>query len=663
MPPDVATYLHARATKGPSLAPDGRLAFRSDTTGTMQCWSLEEPGAWPTQQTFGDERVSFVEWSPAGDRLAFGMDAGANERDQLFTIDPATREVDQLTDRPDAIHAWGGFSPDGTQVAFAANRRDTAVFDLYVQDLEGGADAEPTLVAAGQDVSRREDGGRLFVAGWSPDGATLLAGESHASSDEDLFAVDVATGDATHLTPHDGHVRYRHPTIGPDGDGVYCCSDARSDTLELVRIEVASGALEPVEIERRGDNPDPGSRASLADWSVDGLALDAETGRLCLTRNVDGYSVLLAGSLVDPETATIWPVETPSGVVQDLTIGADGRRAVMTVSATNLNYSIYTLELGPFDPSSREGGAHGSNTETPSSEDTQSSDGQLGVEALERWTVPSPGGVPLERYHVPDLIRYETFDGREIPAYVTLPPSDAENEEPVPVIVDIHGGPHSQRRPSWRNRPIRQYLLEQGYAIFEPNVRGSAGYGAEYAALDDVEKRMDSVRDVAAGVDWLEAHPAIDSEKIVCYGRSYGGFMVLACITEYPDLWAAAVDFVGIANWVTFLENTGEYRRSHREAEYGSLEDDRAFLESISPIHDVERIECPLFVQHGANDPRVPVAEARQIADAVAEQGVPVETCIFEDEGHHTTKRENRIEQFERIVAFLEEHVPPAGGE
>ncbi|ADD07210.1 peptidase S9 family protein (plasmid) [Natrialba magadii ATCC 43099] len=618
---DVGRYLNARGTRGATVAPDGRLAFRADTTGTMQVWTLGEPGGWPTQQTFYDERVSFVDWSPSGDVIAFGKDTGADEHDQLYRLSPDDRTIVQLTDRPDAIHQWGAWSPDGDRVAFTANRRTTADFDVYVMavdtgeggtDHEGGADgSEPTRVCEGD--------GRISVVGWSPSGDRLLLRNAHASSDIDLSVVEVDSGERRHVTPHEDPARYSHPTFGPDGEAIYCVSDTFGDTTELIRIDLATLEAEPVTVDDQESD----------DWSVDEFGLDAATGRLAYARNVDGYSELFVGQLRTPTEADTVSVGVPDGVVSGLTIGPAGNRAAMTVSSTNLNYSIYTVELDTID-----------DTATPESE---------------RWTIPSSGGIPLEQYHEPDLIRYETFDDREIPAFFTLPDDYEEGE--TPVIVDIHGGPHSQRRPSWRNRPIRQYFLDAGYALFEPNVRGSSGYGSEYAALDDVEKRMDSVRDIAEGVEWLRDRPEIDADSIVCYGRSYGGFMVLACITEYPDIWAAAVDFVGISNWVTFLENTGDYRRPHREAEYGSLDADREFLESISPIHTVDQIACPLFVQHGANDPRVPVDEARQIADAVEEQGVPVETCIFEDEGHHTTKLENRIEQFERIDAFLDEHV------
>ncbi|WP_049920027.1 S9 family peptidase [Halobiforma nitratireducens] len=618
---ELRSYLCARGTRSPTFGPDEELAVLADTTGTMQVWTVEEPRGWPTQRTFYDERVSFVSWAPDGELIAFGKDAGADEHDQLFVCDADDGRIRQLTDQPDTIHSWGGWCPDGDRIAFTANRRDPSTFDVYVQTIFDGErtaspDAEPTLVLEGD--------GRYHVADWSPDGRRLLVGEAHASSDADLHVVDVETGEHSHVTPHEGDVRYDHPTFGPGGEGIYCVSDARSDTKELVRIDLESLETETVR--------------SGGEWSVDAFVLGADTGRFGYARNVDGYSELYVGRLESATEAVVARVEIPDGVASELTIGPAGERLAATVSSTNLNYSIYVADLTALD-------------------DTDGLENDARIEA-DRWTAPSAGGVPLEEYHDPDLILYETFDGREIPAFFTLPDGvDPEGDRDVPVIVDVHGGPHSQRRPSWRNRPVRQYFLDQGYALFEPNVRGSSGYGREYAALDDVEKRMDSVRDIAAGVDWLRDQPAIDDDRVVCYGRSYGGFMVLASITEYPDLWAAAVDFVGIADWTTFLENTGDYRRSHREAEYGSLEEDRELLESISPIHDVDRIECPLFVQHGANDPRVPVGEARQIADAVEAQGVPVETCIFEDEGHHTTKLENRIEQFERVAAFLEAHV------
>ena len=188
-------------------------------------------------------------------------------------------------------------------------------------------------------------------------------------------------------------------------------------------------------------------------------------------------------------------------------------------------------------------------------------------------------------------------------------------------------------------------------------MRGSSGYGNRYVHLDDVELRMDSVRDLAAGAEWAAHSGLADPPRIGVMGGSYGGFMVLAALTSYPELWAAGVDIVGIASFVTFLENTGPWRRHLREAEYGSLERHRPLLEEISPLGKVDRIVAPLIVIHGANDPRVPVSEAEQLVAGLRERGRPVEYLRFEDEGHGLAKLRNRLVAYPRIAEFLQAHL------
>nr|WP_206039362.1 S9 family peptidase [Halomicrobium mukohataei] len=568
-----------------------------NTTGTFQLWSVDEPGGWPQQRTFYDDSVSFASYSPERPELIFGKDEGGNERLQLFRLD-ADGQSTPLTDRPDAKHRWGGWSHDGERFAFASNRRDESVFDIYVQ---GRDDDEATLV--------HEGGGWLTVGGWSPDDSKLLVGEAHSNVDQDLSVLDLESGDFEHLTPHDGDVRYGSAQWAPDGDGVYLVTDSDADLRWLARLDL-DGTLREV--------------VSDDDWNVDGVSVDVDTGRLAYSRNVDGYTDLTVGRLTDETTIEAFPTpDLPGGIAGGVSWGPDADRFAVTVTGRTVNTNVFVVE-----------------TETG--------------EAT-RWTHASTAGIPDSTFHPPELVHYETFDGREIPAFFSLPPAEGRDDDGVPVIVDIHGGPESQRRPSFSG--LQQYFLSRGYALFEPNVRGSSGYGTAYMQLDDVEHRMDSVRDIRAGVDWLHDHPAVDPDRLVAKGGSYGGFMVLAAMTEYPDLWAAGVDVVGIANFVTFLENTGDWRRSLREAEYGSLDDDREFLESVSPIHSADQIAAPLFVIHGENDPRVPVGEAEQIVDAVREQDVPVELLVFDDEGHGIGKRENRIEAYTQVVEFLDEHV------
>jgi dipeptidyl aminopeptidase/acylaminoacyl peptidase len=596
----VERYLNVRSASGASFGPDGRrLAFLMDTTGVPQVWSVDGPDRWPEQHTFSDERVTFVEWSPERPELVFGTDEGGNERVQLYLFTPATGAVDALTATPDAKHRWGGWSHDGDRFAFASNRRDEAAFDVYVQGrAERGDDAR--LVHEGD--------GWLTLGGWSPDDTRLLVTEAYSSYDQDLFVLDLLTEELRHVTPHEGDVRHTSAQWGPDGESLYLVTDRDSDSLRLERLDLDSLEFSVVV---DGDG-----------WEVDGVAVDQESNRLVYSRNVDGYTELGAGELVAPDRLDPFPApEVPRGVAGGVSFGPDGDRFAVTVSTSTDATNVYVV------------------------------DARRGEAA--RWTRAATAGIPAETFVEPELVHYPTFDDRQIPAFFSEPDVDP-GERGFPVLVDVHGGPESQRRPSFS--PVKQFLCAHGYAVFEPNVRGSAGYGKAYAALDDVERRMDAVADLEAAVEWLRDHPTADADRVAVMGGSYGGFMTLAAMTEYPELWAAGVDVVGIANFVTFLENTGDWRRSLREAEYGSLEEDREFLESISPINNVERIRAPLFVLHGANDPRVPVSEAHRIVEEASEH-VPVRELVFEDEGHGFSKLENRVEAYTAVVEFLDEHV------
>jgi dipeptidyl aminopeptidase/acylaminoacyl peptidase len=265
----------------------------------------------------------------------------------------------------------------------------------------------------------------------------------------------------------------------------------------------------------------------------------------------------------------------------------------------------------------------------------------------------SLGGVPATALSEPELVHYPSFDGQSIPAWLYRPSTVPASG--CPVVVYVHGGPEGQTRPTLI--PVLQYLVARGFAVLGPNVRGSSGYGRTYLALDHVEKRPDSVADLAHAVYWLREQPGFDAGRVAVYGGSYGGYMVLAALTSYPELWAGGVDVVGISNFVTFLENTGVYRRSHREAEYGSLERDRELLRELSPIHRADRIAAPLMVIHGANDPRVPLGEAEQMVAALREREVPVEILVYADEGHGLVRIVNKLDAYPRMAAFLEQHL------
>jgi dipeptidyl aminopeptidase/acylaminoacyl peptidase len=524
---ELERYLTIRSAYGASLGPNGTLAVLLDTTGVGQVWTLSEPGAWPTQRTFYDEPVAFVSFSPTRPELVFGMDEGGNERTQLFRLD-LDGQITPLTDRPGAKHRWGGWSTDGDHFAFASNRRDESVFDVYVQERDAG------------EAERLFEGDGWFSVGpWSPDDDALVVHEAHSNFDHDLSVLDRSTGQRHDLTPDTEGVRYRSVNWGPEGDWLYLVTDEGADTLFLARMDPATGDLETV----REGGP----------YNVGGVAVDEASGLLAYSRNVEGYTDLSLAELGDDGLVPLPTPDLPGAVAGGVSFGPDGDRFALSSSGRTINTNVSVVDVTALrergesaaeDTQTAEWDAHTVASDARVS--VAASGGETTDEAVTRWTHASTAGIPRETFVAPDLIRYETFDTvdgepREIPAFVSLPAEIPEGG--APVVVDIHGGPEGQRRPSFSG--LRQYFLSRGYALFEPNVRGSSGYGRAYTHLDDVRKRMDSVRDIGAALAWLGAHDDIDSDRVVAKGGSYGGFVVLAAMAKYPDRWAAGVDVVG----------------------------------------------------------------------------------------------------------------------
>ncbi|HEV8044860.1 MAG TPA: S9 family peptidase, partial [Rubrobacter sp.] len=564
---EFARYLKVRGAWGASWSPDGtRVTFLTEITGVPQVWEVAAEGdSWPEQLTFYEERISGAFYSPKENRLLFSMDAGGNERSQLFLLEDGV--VKDLTGAPGAIHYPGGFSPDGRRIAYTATCRNGTDFDVFVQELQEG---EPETV---WEVS-----GYHTVADWTPDGRALIVSRHHSNVNNDLYRVDLETGEATLLTGHEGDARFSGANVTPDGGSLYLATDRDGEFLRLARLDLATLDLDYL-------TPD--------DRDVESVELSRDGRYLVAARNVDGYSDVL---LFNGRGRRMPDPRIPEGIVGGFEFSPDSGRLAFTLTAPERNPDVWVVDLPDGD--------------------------------ARRLTRSSTAGIPPRTFRGPRVIRYTSFDGREIPALFYEPVA-----EDAPVIVNVHGGPESQARPAFA--PVTQYLLDRGLAVFFPNVRGSTGYGKAFTHLDDVGLRMDSVADLAYAAHWLRER---GHGSVAVMGGSYGGFMVLAALTEYPELWTAGVDIVGIANLVTFLENTGSYRRSLREPEYGSLEKDRAFLESISPIHKAGEITAPLMVVHGKNDPRVPVGEAEQIVERVKSSGGTVEYLLYDDEGHGLAK-------------------------
>lgn len=601
---DFARYLNIRSAQMPVLSPDGsRVAFLSDITGNLQVWSVAtapDNSEWPRQLTFFADKVWEVHGTGGGEHLLAVGDVCGNERQQFYLISGYGRaeghEVRRLTSDDNAIHRFGGFSGDGLRILYAANGRNGVDFDLFQMDVFSG---ESRLLC--------ELSGNQEVMAWSPDEQFVLTRQQVGPLEDRLFLIDLQAEESARLprevTADKPPTRYEQ--VRWRSNGVYLLSDRTHDRGALCRLELASGELTEIV------NAD----AHSGDGEMEALAV-AANGAAVYSYNEGGYSRLWRVDLTTGEQAPV--VGLPAGQIGHISVKNDGT-LVCDVQTPQANLNVWLV----------------------------------GTDGVARpLTQSDRAGLDAGSFVAPELIHFPSFDGLSIPAFYYLP----QTPQPAggyPCILYVHGGPTSQLRPDFDVR--FQYFLSRGYAILGTNVRGSTGYGRAYAGLDEVEKRPDSVTDLKHAVLWLHGRAEIDRDRVAVYGRSYGGYMVLAALTTYPELFAAGIDVVGIANWVSFLERTSPWRRGHREQEYGSLADHRDVLEAISPIHRAERITMPLLVIAGDNDPRVPLFESELIVEKVRANGGTVEFLHYADEGHKISKLNNRIDSFTKMAAFLDD--------
>jgi dipeptidyl aminopeptidase/acylaminoacyl peptidase len=591
---DLRALLEMRQASPLSFSGDGSvLLVDSDIPGTRQLYAVPVRGGEPQQLTRFDEPVA-GQFFPDG-RILLEIDTAGNERTQLYTVAAELGATPEpLVVDERYIHSSPHIGRDGALLAYRTNRRNGIDFDIVARDLRTG------------DEQVFELGGWCEVAAISPDGRFIAAERlGERTGDSDIFLLDLASGEVAHATPHEGDAEYGCPAWLPDGTSFLAPSNAGRDTFAISRFDVASRSWSVV---------------LESEWDLDCTTDDA--GRSLLVGiNEDGYSRL---ELRDPVTLELRE-EVPlprRGVVEQPLFSRDGSLLAFGFSSPTEPFDVYVFDLDSHE--------------------------------LKRLTT-SPRDVDIASLVEPELHRFESFDGESIPVFLFRP----EGEGPFPVVVMVHGGPEAQWRPWFHTSyaPLTQHLLARGYAVATPNVRGSTGYGKRYEHLDDMRLRLDSVRDLASLHGWLAARPDIDGGRAVLYGRSYGGYMVLAGLAFQPELWAAGIEMVGISSLVTFLENTSDYRRAAREREYGSLTNDRDFLVEASPMTRIDAIRAPLFIEHGANDPRVPVGESQHIARVLTEKGIRCELVIYEDEGHAIEKLANRIDCFTRAAAFLDEVV------
>ncbi len=593
---DVRSYYSVETNGAAVWLENGGIAFLNNKSGTSQVWKTDMNGKTPEQLTQGTERVWRLIGTPGGKAVLYASDMGGNEQEQLYLLRMDGSAPQALTTDPKVRNYVGGMTPDGRYIYYSGNKRSPANFDIMKLDLTTCVE---TTVLENQDNYN-------IPCAVSPDGKYMLYNKLRGESDNKMWIIDMTTGKAKDVDPAGTYAQYGSPAWKSDGSGFYLTTDVNSEFKFAAYYDVASATLEKVYCDS---------------WDVEGLSLSYDDRYLAMVVNADGYGVL---KILDLKTgALINTPQMPKGFINTysgISFAPDSLRLLMNFSSGKRPGGIWVLDMT--------------------------------ADSVRRVTGSPLGEISEDDLVEPELMEYRSYDGLRVP-YWLYRANGAK--QPGPVVLGIHGGPEGQEFPMYD--PLIQYLVGEGFSVAAPNVRGSTGYGKTYTHLDDVEKRLDSVHDVECLVKHLIDTGVADPKRIAVMGASYGGFMTLSSIAHYPDLWAAAVDEVGMSNLETFLENTAEYRRAHRESEYGTLARDRETLRRVSPIFHVDQIKAPLMVIHGANDPRVPVSEADQIVASLEKRGVPVKYLRYPDEGHGLSKRKNQFDCYPQVAAFLKEHL------
>ncbi len=597
----LAQYQSVRGASFRGFAPDGSGILIGTRFGnSSQLHRVYEPGGRREQITFFDEPVSGSFLPKATDgAIVMLMDSGGNENDQVYLLDRQKFATTRLTDGK-SRNKLGAVRPDGSQIVVTSNQRNGRDVDLYLADPRQPGSMKLVMQVDQQTWSAYD---------WSRDGKTLLLNRYVSANESYPALLDVASGQRTELPrPTKDKAAFGPMAFAADGKSILIASDAGGEFSRLARLDLASQKYTWL----TDDIP----------WDVSDIAVEPITGNIVVVVNEDGASRLYLLSQGDGSRRAL---KLPLGIVSGLEFSPDGRRLGFTLARPDSPPDAYSLTVAEGE--------------------------------LTRWTFSEVGGLNPASFLAPSRIQFKSFDDRMIPAYY-FRPRVASSSKKVPVFISIHGGPESQYQPFFS--PIIQYHLnELGMAVICPNVRGSSGYGKTYLALDNAEKREDSVKDIGALLDWIAQQPELDSSRVVVSGGSYGGYMVLASLTHFGDRIKAGIDIVGIANFVTFLERTAPYRVDLRRAEYGDERDPRmrATFDRISPLNNADKIRSALMVVHGRNDPRVPFFEAEQIAAKVRASGKPVWTLFANNEGHGFAKRDNSDYQRAVEVLFLKQHL------
>jgi dipeptidyl aminopeptidase/acylaminoacyl peptidase len=600
---EVARMARVGSAIAPSFSPDGKwVSFISNMSGVPQVWVEAVDGGFPRMVTNGDDPVQQARWSPKSDWLAITIAPGGGLNSQVYVVKPDGTGLKLLTKGGEDNNGLDAWTEDGRFLAIDSSRDNPAARDSFLVDPASG---EVKLLARTPGVGD--------ISNFSDDGKRALLARLKSRGDNNLYVVDVGSGKDTLITKHDGIAQF-FGEIAPDGKAAYVVTNKDRDLMAFARIRLgADGTPGPVEI-----------LASRPDAELDGGLINKQGTLAALLWNVKGRNEL---SFYDLKAGKEIPgPKLPGELVGGVDFSRDGSKLALVVSGSAQPADVWIMDVA--------------------------------TKKFRQLTFSPHAGVDLTALVRPELVTFRSFDGLELSGWLYRPKSQTS---PGPYVVSFHGGPEGQERPSFRSD--YQALLSQGIGVFAPNVRGSSGFGKKFVNLDNGELRFNGIKDIKACVDYLVNNHIADPKRIGITGGSYGGYMTMAGLTEYPDLFAAGVDLFGIVNFMTFFEHTQPWMAAISTVEYGDPKTQKEMLDRLSPIYKLDRIKAATMVQHGANDTNVPVIEAEQIVNTLKQRGVPVEYILFPDEGHGWRKIPNRIRSIVEEVRFFNEYLKVGGAQ
>ena len=589
----VQRYQNYRSAQFQDWLADGSMLITTRFGSTAQVHRVAAPGADRQQLTFYDEPVAGAQAFLGSGSYLVTRDTGGDEWYQIYARTLSGDGLNYQLTEPGTRNQGLTLSRDKQLLVWSRATRGSSDYAIMIA---GDGDSERILW---------QGTGAVSPADISDDRRTILVTKGISNRENELMLLDVASASARPLTVAGGAARYEDPRFIRGGAAIIAISNNGSDVRRLIEIDVASGRLRAISPE--------------LPWDIESYDLSDDGRMLAYAVNEDGFSSVVVQDFV-ARRALPQP-ELPRGVLTALDFSPDGSKLAIGLTTARSAGDVWSHDVA--------GGA------------------------LTRWTTSELGDLDPAELAEPELIRFVSFDGLSVPAFVYRPTGAAADAR-LPVIIDIHGGPEAQTRPGWN--PGAQYFADTlGAVVIQPNVRGSDGYGTRYLNLDNAEKREDAVKDIGALLDWIGTQPGLDAGQVAVYGQSYGGYMSLAVMTHYSARLVGGVERYGISNWISFLQNTEAYRRDNRRAEYGDERDPamRAVFERISPLNNVARITRPMLVMQGTNDPRVPQSESDQIVRELRANGVDTSYVLFADEGHGFQKKANNDLRREVETVFL----------